>query len=142
RDGSFPELLPSKNRPYYAGTIPKIDSGDLTNLISKEPYDKQAYFKQYQKSFQDGEYNLTEPVYTPMGQSVRRYMSGGIKNFMNSSPVTINARRNKIPKGNGQYEHPIKYPVLPRPEEESWDSIMKGLKNIKNEDGNRKYFAD
>jgi len=27
----------------------------LTNLASKEPYDKQDYFKQYQKSFQDGE---------------------------------------------------------------------------------------
>src|SRR3989338_8404595 len=59
RDGSFSELLLSKNRPYSAGTIPKIDSGDLTNLISKEPYDKQAYFRQYQKSFQDGEYNLS-----------------------------------------------------------------------------------
>ena len=38
---------------------------------------KQTYFQQYQKSFKDGEYNLQEPVYTPMGQSIRRYMSGG-----------------------------------------------------------------
>ncbi|MDO8748599.1 MAG: hypothetical protein Q7J72_05740 [Candidatus Omnitrophota bacterium] len=55
-----------------------IDSGNLTNLTSTQPYDKQSYFKQYQKSFKDGEYNLTEPVYTPMGQSIRRYMSGGM----------------------------------------------------------------
>ena len=55
-----------------------IDSNDLTNLASKELYDKQTYFQQYQKSFQDGEYNLTEPVYTPMGQNIRRYVSGGM----------------------------------------------------------------
>ena len=54
-----------------------IDSGNLTNLILKEPYDKQAYFRQYQKSFQDGEYNLQEIVRTPYGQSIRRYVSGG-----------------------------------------------------------------
>ena len=62
-----------------------IDSGDLTNLASKESYDKQAYFKQYQESFRDGEYNLQEPVYTPMGKSVRRYMSGGMQ--INCLPV-------------------------------------------------------
>ncbi|MDO8747982.1 MAG: hypothetical protein Q7J72_02570 [Candidatus Omnitrophota bacterium] len=54
-----------------------IDSGNLTNLTSSQLYDKQTYFKQYQKSFADGEYNLQESVYTPMGQSIRRYMSGG-----------------------------------------------------------------
>src|SRR3989338_7562798 len=54
-----------------------IDSGNLTNLILKEPYDKQAYFRQYQKSFQDGEYNLQETVRTPYGQSIRRHVSGG-----------------------------------------------------------------
>ncbi|HAH20277.1 MAG: hypothetical protein A2Y00_09455 [Omnitrophica WOR_2 bacterium GWF2_43_52] len=55
-----------------------IDSGNLANLTAREPYDKQIYFQQYQKSFQDGEYNLTEPVYTPQGQSIRQYMSGGV----------------------------------------------------------------
>src|SRR3989338_2649792 len=91
RDGSFSELLPSKNRSYSAGTIPKIDSGDLTNLISKEPYDKQTYFKQYQKSFKDGEYNLSEPIYTPYGQSIRRYMSGGARfeNLLNPETATF-----------------------------------------------------
>ena len=63
-----------QNNPY----VKLMDSGDLSRLVSKEPYDKQDYFQQYQKSFQDGEYNLQEPVYTPMGQSIRRYMSGGI----------------------------------------------------------------
>ena len=55
-----------------------IDSGNLANLTSSQPYDKQTYFKQYQKSFAEGEYNLTEPVYTSYSQSIRKYMSGGM----------------------------------------------------------------
>src|SRR3989339_95151 len=55
-----------------------IDSGDLTNLTSKQAWDKATYFKAYQKSFQEGEYNLSEPIYTPTGQVIRRYMSGGM----------------------------------------------------------------
>ena len=56
-----------------------IDSGDLTNLASKESYDKQTYFQAYQKSFKGGEYNLKETVATPSGQSIRSYISGGDK---------------------------------------------------------------
>src|SRR3989339_907182 len=54
-----------------------IDRHDLTNLTAQEPYDKLTYFKQYQESFAQGEYNLKEPVYTPYGQSIRKFMSGG-----------------------------------------------------------------
>src|SRR3989339_568220 len=88
RDGSFKESVIFKNRPFSGRTIPKKDSGDLTNLVAKQPYDKQDYFKQYQQSFKDGEYNLTESIYTPYGQSIRRYMSGGM-NWENliSSPI-------------------------------------------------------
>ncbi len=55
-----------------------IDSGNLANLVSSEPCDKQTYFQAYQKSFKDGEYNLKETVPTPFGQSIRSYISGGI----------------------------------------------------------------
>ncbi len=55
-----------------------IDSGNLANLASPEPCDKQAYFQAYQKSFKDGEYNLKETVATPFGQSIRSYISGGL----------------------------------------------------------------
>src|SRR3989339_118592 len=55
-----------------------IDSGDLTSLTSKQAWDKTTYFQAYQKSFQGGEYNLSEQVYTPTGQVIRRYMSGGM----------------------------------------------------------------
>ena len=68
-----------QNNPY----IKLIDSGSLTSnfqlLTSQSPYSKETYFQQYQKSFKDGEYNLQEPVYTPMGQSIRRYISGGMQ---------------------------------------------------------------
>ena len=53
-----------------------IDSSDLSDLTSKQAWDKTTYFKAYQKSFKEGEYNLSEPVYTPTGQVIRRYMSG------------------------------------------------------------------
>ena len=66
------------NQPQSGNELTKlIDSGNLSKLSSKEAWDKTAYFKAYQKSFKEGEYNLSEPVYTPTGQVIRRYMSGG-----------------------------------------------------------------
>ncbi|MEW6009612.1 MAG: hypothetical protein AB1629_08275 [Candidatus Omnitrophota bacterium] len=55
-----------------------INTRNLTNLTSQESWTKTTYFKQYQKSFQEGEYNIKEPVYTPTGQVIRSYFSGGI----------------------------------------------------------------
>jgi len=55
-----------------------INRKDLTNLISQKPWSKTTYFQSYQKSFKDGEYNLKVPVYTPYGQTIRNYFSGGI----------------------------------------------------------------
>ncbi|MDO8749443.1 MAG: hypothetical protein Q7J72_10085, partial [Candidatus Omnitrophota bacterium] len=63
--------------PQNNSYIKMIDSHNLTNLSSKEVWDKATYFNAYQKSFKEGEYNLSEPVYTPTGQVIRRYMSGG-----------------------------------------------------------------
>lgn len=54
-----------------------INTGNLANLTSQEAWSKTTYFKDYQKSFKDGEYNLKEPVYTPTGQVIRSYFSGG-----------------------------------------------------------------
>ncbi|MBI4982919.1 MAG: hypothetical protein HZC15_07320, partial [Candidatus Omnitrophica bacterium] len=56
-----------------------IDSKNLSNLTSKTSWNKQDYFNQYQHSFAKGEYNTKETVYTPTGQVIRSYMSGGIK---------------------------------------------------------------
>ena len=58
--------------------IKLIDTGDLTNLTSKENWDKTTYFSQYQESFAQGEYNLKQTVASAFGQSIRSYVSGGI----------------------------------------------------------------
>ena len=88
--GSQSHQLP-KN-PY----IKLIDSGKLItpnfSLLTQQPYDKQAYFKQYQQSFKDGEYNLQESIHAPMGQSIRRYMSGGMQMDCSSKIEGIPAR--------------------------------------------------
>ncbi|MFH1440771.1 MAG: hypothetical protein ABIH18_01850, partial [Candidatus Omnitrophota bacterium] len=55
-----------------------INSSNLTGLTSKQAWSKDTYYRDYQKSFKDGEYNLKEPVRTPYGQSIRSYFSGGI----------------------------------------------------------------
>lgn len=56
----------------------RINSGDLTNLTSKDPWSKTTYFQPYQQSFKDGEYNIQEPVHSIYGQAIRSYFSGGI----------------------------------------------------------------
>ena len=61
-----------------------IDKQDLSNLTSKQSWTKDTYFQAYKKSFADGEYNIKEPVYTPTGQVIRSYFSGG-ENFAASA---------------------------------------------------------
>jgi hypothetical protein len=63
-----------QNSSYAA----RIDKKDLRNLISKDNWSKNTYFEAYKKSFTEGEYNIKEPVYTPTGQVIRSYFSGGI----------------------------------------------------------------
>jgi len=55
-----------------------IDKKNLNGLTSKESWSKTAYFKAYQASFKDGEYNIKESAYTPYGQTIRSYFSGGV----------------------------------------------------------------
>ncbi len=55
-----------------------IDRHNLQGLTSQTPWDKDTYFQAYKQSFAQGEYNIKEPVYTPSGQTIRSYMSGGI----------------------------------------------------------------
>ena len=64
------------------GAVPNfvdlINKQDLTNLTSKTSWTKDTYFQVYKKSFAEGEYNIKEPVYTPTGQVIRSYFSGGL----------------------------------------------------------------
>ena len=86
----FKKKLANKSSPYSN----LIDSRDLTNLTSQESWDKLDYFREYQKSFQEGEYNLKASQPTAYGQTVRRYMSGGImmENAV-SSAVMVEGRK-------------------------------------------------
>ncbi|MCX5698318.1 MAG: M48 family metallopeptidase [Candidatus Omnitrophica bacterium] len=54
-----------------------IDKKSLQGLTSKISWSKTTYFKAYQKSFKDGEYNTRQPISTPYGQTIRNYFSGG-----------------------------------------------------------------
>ncbi|MFH1458309.1 MAG: hypothetical protein ABIG31_03990 [Candidatus Omnitrophota bacterium] len=61
------------------GYASRINTLNLTGLTSAHPWSKATYFKEYQKSFKDGEYNIQETVQTPTGQVIRSYFSGGIQ---------------------------------------------------------------
>ncbi|MCM8781203.1 MAG: hypothetical protein NC908_04695 [Candidatus Omnitrophica bacterium] len=65
----------NKDNPYFT----LFDSYNLVGLNSKHPYLKDTYFKEYQKSFKQGEYNLQETIYTLYGQTIRNYFTGGMK---------------------------------------------------------------
>jgi SAM-dependent MidA family methyltransferase len=81
-----------KQRFYGKGGLYSylIDKKNLAKLISRDSWDKQAYFKAYHDSFSKGEYNVTESVYTAQGKVLRSYMSGGLdfsKISIASSPI-------------------------------------------------------
>jgi hypothetical protein len=57
----------------------KIDSRDLRGVTSQSQWTKETYFKEYQKSFKNGEYNKQENVQSAYGISLRQYFSGGVK---------------------------------------------------------------
>jgi len=84
-----------------------IDRKDLQGLTSKETWSKDTYFKEYQKNFQKGEYNLKEQVYTLQGKVIRSYMSGGIA-LEGIQKVT----QNVIPADNGTSASPIRQAML------------------------------
>jgi len=69
-----------KSRFYGKGGLYSwlIDKKNLNGITSKENWSQSTYFKAYQQSFKDGEYNIKTPVSTPLGQTIRSYFSGGI----------------------------------------------------------------
>ncbi|MFA4842822.1 MAG: M48 family metalloprotease, partial [Candidatus Omnitrophota bacterium] len=63
-----------------------INKKDLSNLESKIPYSVNTYFNAYKDNFEKGEYNIQEPAYTPYGQVIRSYFSGGVVIFPETTP--------------------------------------------------------
>ncbi|MDD4981130.1 MAG: hypothetical protein PHC54_07750, partial [Candidatus Omnitrophica bacterium] len=72
---------------WFKQKFPQQQGRNLTDLASKEEWSKTTYFNAYKKSFAEGEYNIKEPVYTPTGQVIRSYFSGGVKMLM--EPVVL-----------------------------------------------------
>ena len=70
-------------KQYFRGDFPsyqsRINRRDLSGLESAKPWSVEDYFNAYRKSFQEGEYNLSEQVsYLTQGQTIRQYRSGGL----------------------------------------------------------------
>lgn len=77
----FKEQYASKNDGYSS----LIDRRNIAGV--RKDFSEIEYFNEYQKSFKNGEYNIQEPVYTPYGQTIRSYFSGGVafQNMQRSS---------------------------------------------------------
>ena len=56
----------------------RIDSSDLTGLVSRQAWDPGQYFQAYKTSFSQGEYNKEIQSEGPAGMRVRKYTSGGV----------------------------------------------------------------
>ncbi|MFA5092822.1 MAG: radical SAM protein [Candidatus Omnitrophota bacterium] len=92
--------LNNPNNPYAQ----QIDRKDLTNLKTNTPYSVDTYFNSYKQNFTQGQYNIKEPVYTPYGQVVRNYFSGGV-NFGNDAMA---ANQTLITVGPGKFFSKVK----------------------------------
>lgn len=78
-----------------------IDKKDLSSLQSQSPYSVATYFNAYKENFEKGEYNVKEPTYTPYGQVIRSYFSGGITNIApeipdRGQPTLVNSTGTRI----------------------------------------------
>ncbi|MBI4706829.1 MAG: hypothetical protein HY761_02765 [Candidatus Omnitrophica bacterium] len=87
----FKQQFAGKNTTYSS----LIDRRNLAGLTSQQTWSKTTYFQEYQKSFKDGEYNIKEQIYTPSGQTIRSYFSGGIA----VTTKTITAAKVSSPAG-------------------------------------------
>lgn len=63
-------------RVSAAGT--EFDTGDLSGVASRTAWSAQDYFRQYQRSFREGEYTVRETARAGSRQTIRLYASGGI----------------------------------------------------------------
>ncbi|GEM_PF-1899710 len=69
-----------KKKFYGAGGLYPylIDRSNLSGLTSKKPWSKNTYFKEYQRSIREKEYDLQVQVFSLFGSSVRTYATGGV----------------------------------------------------------------
>jgi len=70
-----------------------MDSKDLTGLTSPQSWSKQDYYRDYRRSFQEGEYNKQEQVRAQGGIAIRRYFSGGVAGAIDPSSIIVLQQR-------------------------------------------------
>ncbi|MCX5708519.1 MAG: methyltransferase domain-containing protein [Candidatus Omnitrophica bacterium] len=75
---SFNDLRLKELNNYSSQLIRELILPKLTRDVNTA-WTKDTYFKEYQKSFKNGEYNKQENVQTVYGISLRQYFSGGVK---------------------------------------------------------------
>ena len=81
-------LKTEKQNPY----LQLINSQDLRGLTSTTSWDKSTYYNAYRQSFEQGEYNKEETVWTPAEPTIRSYVSGGLSlgQPLNTEIITVN----------------------------------------------------
>ena len=69
-----------KQKFYGAGGLYPylIDRSNLNGLTSNKRWSKNTYFKEYQKSIREKEYDLQVQVFNLFGRAVRTYSTGGV----------------------------------------------------------------
>jgi hypothetical protein len=90
-----------KQRFYGKGGLYSwlIDKRNLQGLTSKARWSKTTYFKAYQESFKDGEYNIQQPISTPYGQTIRSYFSGGFVCKLPTWPSPVSGAATPVKDG-------------------------------------------
>ncbi|MFA5156063.1 MAG: hypothetical protein WC532_01565 [Candidatus Omnitrophota bacterium] len=106
-----------------------INKANLEGLTSNQSWSKDTYFKAYQSSFKDGEYNLQATVNTISGPSIRSYFSGGMEFGPNMNIVTQN--RSSIPMIAG-FQGKLSSPMLMKIGNENGMVSLMGAPTIKN----------
>jgi HEAT repeat protein len=78
---------------YFRGNYPsyqsRINQGDLSGLVSGNPWSVEEYFNAYRRSFREGEYDIKEQAYSLLqGTTIRQYKSGGLQfgNILTGNP--------------------------------------------------------
>ncbi len=81
RQAYYSLILAQWFKAHYRGKegayASRIDTKVLDGLTSQKPWSKDTYFTAYKKSFEKGEYNISETIPAANGLTVRQYFSGG-----------------------------------------------------------------
>lgn len=102
----FKARFSGKKNPYSK----LIDQRNLAGLTSKEPWSKSTYFNAYQKSVNEGEYNIRQNqnvAFSAFHETAKSYFSGGVQFVVPLSPGTTTFEKYDSASGTGTEGIPI-----------------------------------